>query len=259
MKPVMQATFAAVFLLAGCEQKQTSLGEFDDDQAGATAGPVGQLCQQGDEVFGASLSSALFGPEYAVEMECTVEELRVESEQPQGPASITHRILDVVLACEGDGASGEVVLSLSAPLTEGFPFEVGLSVLVDAQRGPAVGIPREQFTVFSASDGEVLLSSVQEWSHLAPEDAPPGLSCIEAWQDRLDELTDWLEPLGAAPRESSCIEDGLSLQLADREVGPGRAVDAPDGHRIFVDEATCDTGEDGEHALVLRMGYWRVP
>gem|GEM_PF-2330630 len=254
----------AAFLVAGCNLGETKLGEFDDGQGGSaadTTAPIGALCERGDIWFAAGLSSSLFALNYDIEMECTVDTLHVESEQPAGDASLIHRILNIVMSCESDDFSGEVVLSLATPDTEEFPFEVGQVVFVDASRVHDDDLYplREEFTVFSVPDSEVLLSSVQDWGIVHPENVPAGLDCVDAWQDRINELTDWLEPLDADLRGSSCVDGGLSVQLADGQLGPARGTDAAGGHRLFVEEATCSTGEAGEHELIVQMGYWRVP
>lgn len=260
MKSSMQAMVAAAVLLAGCDLGETKLGTFEEDveNTAGTSDPVGELCESGDFRFGSVLSSELLEMNYDAQMACTVESIWVEGDAPQGAAELIHRTLNIDMQCEGEGEAGEVTLSLVAPKGEMFPFEVGQALLVDGERTFApVGSRLTAFSV-SATDGEVLLSYVEQTSVVFPEDAPGGVSCQDVFGDRIEELTDWLEPLDADLRDSSCRDDGLSVQIPDGQLGPAQGTDAPGDHRLFVDEVSCSTDDVGKHELNVTVGYWRT-
>ena len=258
MKSLTQATLATVVLLAGCNLGETELGTFDDDAAG-TSGPVGEQCERGDVRFARALSGEPIGMNHDILRACSAENVWVEADRPQGPASVIHRFLNVELECQGEDALEEITLSLVAPKGEAFPFKIGQELLLEADRTFAPDGWIQTLTIWSASDGEVLFSDIGQSTIVPVEDAPPGTTCEEVWQDRIDILTNWLEPLDAQVRGSSCRDGGLSVQTPDGELGPGQGADAPGGHRVFVEEASCTLGYDGSFEFVLWMGYWRTP
>lgn len=257
MNCFLRVTVTASLLLLGCNLGETELGAFESETMGS---PAEITCERGFSVFGARLAFSAPGllNDYDVELVCMVDDIVIQSESPSGQESQLHRTTDISIDCAGGDTPTEGLLSVVMPADEVLPLEVGQTVGVRA-KSFGRGTPPSQTVTFVSDQDEILFSFLHHDSVLAPEDAPAGATCTEARSDVIGDLHAWLSPLEVTTSHGACREGEVTVSFSDFELAPGAVRSIPGGFRALTDMASCETGEDGEHNLVLTMGYWRAP
>jgi len=257
MNCLLRVTAAASLLLTGCNLGKTELGAFESETMGSQ--PAENTCERGDGPV-IAVALALSAPElqndFDVQLICTVDDITIESEGPDGPEGEIHRITNISIDCGDSDTPTGGVLSVKMPADEALPFEVDQVIGVQAKSFGRGAPPPLTVTIVS-DEGEILFSYLQHDSVLAPEDALAGATCTEARNEDIGDLDAWLLPLGVTTSYDACREGELSLSFPDFELGSGAVRAIPRGFRALVEIAWCNTGEDGEHHLLLKMGYWR--